>query len=201
MEDNDFADAVTGPCFASGNVFGTKPSSNLLNRIYFCDAGCRPNPGEQLPIAWDGSRFLKTYPRKGTNHRAVYQALQAIFEDALNRNFRHIAIKLTSKLVFTQMTTGAYCSKTALIPHQKRALLKANMVGSVHLALVDEPLTLGSHHFPTKHDLRNYIASLSWYRGSLTTHQSLVPRGSNTSPSSSTPGSTIGSASVSTHSP
>lgn len=194
-------DAVTGPCLASGSVFGTKISTSLLDQTYFCDAGCRPNPGQQLPIAWDGSVFLKTHPRRGTNHRAVYQALQVIFDDALARNFRHIAIKLTSKLVFIQMTTGAYCSKPGLISHQNRALLKASRVGSIHLALVGEPFTLGSQNFSTKHELRDYVESLSRFRSSSPTNQSFVPRGSNTSPNSSTPGSIIGSASVSTHSP
>ena len=201
MNIDEFDHGVTGPCLASGSVFNTKVTSSLLDRVYFCDAGCRPNPGRQLPIAWDGEDFLKTHSRKGTNHRAIYQALQAIFDDAIFRNFRHIAVKLTSNLVFTQMTTGAYCSNPALIPHQKRALFKANRVGSIHLALVEEPFTLGSHYFPTRHDLRDYAVSLSRYRGSSPTNQSFVPRGSNTSPSSSTPGSIIGKASVSTHSP
>jgi len=152
-----------GTCRASGIVRGTTTSGAPLDRIYFCDAGCRPNPGTQLPIAWSGSQFLRTFARKGTNHLAVYSALELIFRNALAANHRNIAICLTSPMVFEQLRSGGHCEERTLKRLLNRALLHANMVGSVHLALVEAPFHLGAGSFETKQDLRDHAATLFGY--------------------------------------
>lgn len=83
---------------------------------YLCDAGFRPNPGFHLPVIWDGEAFLETEPVEGTNHRASYHAVKGAFEDADRRQAARIELRLTSDLVFRQLSTGEYCRNLDLRP-------------------------------------------------------------------------------------
>lgn len=126
-------------------------------RTYLCDAGCRPNPGSHLPVVWDGEKFVKTVPVEGTNHRASYHAVQAALKDAGKRKADRIELRVTSDLVFRQLTTGGYCRNVDLEQLRDLALTLADRVSPVRLVRVEEPFVLGGAIFATRDRLRDHM--------------------------------------------
>lgn len=84
-------------------MVGSAPFSGNAQAAYFCDAGCRPNPGTHLLIVWDGTQFLPIDPSEGTNHRAAYQAVLRALHEAADVGASTVEIRLTSDLVFRQL--------------------------------------------------------------------------------------------------
>lgn len=126
-------------------------------RTYLCDAGCRPNPGTHLPVVWDGENFLETAPVEGTNHRASYHAVQAALKDADERRAERIELRVTSVLVFRQLTTGGYCRNGDLEQLRDLTLTLADRVSPIRMVLVKEPFILGGLVFETRDRLRDHV--------------------------------------------
>lgn len=124
---------------------------------YLCDAGCRPNPGTHLPVVWDGSRFLTAEEVDGTNHRAAYHAVQVALRDAAACGARGVEIRLTSDLVYRQLSTGGYCRSADLADLRDLTLTLADAVVPIRLLLVKQPFTLGGMVFRTRRQLRDHV--------------------------------------------
>ena len=138
-------------------LVGRPTFSGPPNLIYLCDAGCRPNPGSHLPVVWDGQKFLNSTPVKGTNHQASYQAIQIALEDAHQREATNIELRLTSDLVFRQLSTGGYCRTLELVQLRDLMLTLADRVLPVRMVRVDQPFTLEGKIFATRRNLRENV--------------------------------------------
>lgn len=158
-------EAGTAKGEASG-LWNGVPFPVAADAIYLCDAGCRPNPGVHLPLVWNGEVFLDISPETGTNHTAAYQSVLAALDDAKTRGIKAVELRLTSPLVFTQLSTGMFCRNKTLDARRVSVEALANSVGSVRLVLVGEPFNLGQLVFATKRALRNYHRQ--WQKGHLT---------------------------------
>jgi len=142
-------------CDASG-LWNEVPFSGPAGMVYLCDAGCRPNPGVHLPLVWNGEVFLDISPETGTNHTAAYQSVLAALDDAKTRGINAVELRLTSPLVFMQLSTGMFCRNKTLDARRVSVEALAHSVGPVRLVLVDKPFKLGQLAFATKRALRNY---------------------------------------------
>ncbi len=162
MNNDDSPGNVRGPAVA---MTGRPIFSGRPNLVYLCDAGCRPNPGWHLPVVWDGKKFLTSVPVEGTNHRASYQAVKTALEDAGSRQATHIELRLTSDLVYRQLTTGGYCRNVDLEQLRDLTFTLADRITPVRLVLTEEPFALGNVVFKTRARLRDHVLGLS--RGSL----------------------------------
>ena len=134
--------------------------SGAPNQIYLCDAGCRPNPGSHLPVVWDGNSFLDTYPVTGTNHRAVYESVQTALKAAATKKITHVELRLTSDLVYRQLSTGGYCRNPELGFLCDFVFDDVERASPVRLVLVTEPFTLGGQDFRTRKQLRDHVLAL-----------------------------------------
>lgn len=133
--------------------------SGSPGRVYLCDAGCRPNPGSHLPVIWDGNAFLDTKQVVGTNHRASYQAVKGALVNAEGNGVTHVELRLTSDLVYRQLSTGSFCRNPELASLRDALFDFANKVSPVRLVLVREPFRLDGQDFPTRKKLRDYVLS------------------------------------------
>lgn len=124
---------------------------------YLCDAGCRPNPGTHLPVVWHGASFLPTDEIDGTNHRAAYHAVRIALKDAAERGARDVEIRMTSDLVYRQLSTGGYCRNADLGDLRNLTLSLADAVVPIRLVLVDQPFMLGGIEFSTRSQLRDHV--------------------------------------------
>lgn len=139
---------------------GRPDFSGVPEQAYLSDAGCRPNPGSHLPVVWDGNSFLDTYPVTGTNHRAVYQAVQTALKAAATEKITHVELRLTSDLVYRQLSTGGYCRNPGLGVLRDSVFYDVERVAPVRLVLVTEPFTLGGQNFKTRKQLRDHVLAL-----------------------------------------
>ncbi|GMN14869.1 hypothetical protein MTsPCn7_26490 [Altererythrobacter sp. MTPC7] len=148
------------PAGAPVGLANQTPFSGPPDLTYLCDAGCRPNPGKHLPVVWDGACFLPMMPIEGTNHQACYQAILQALRDAGRRGALRVELRLTSDLVFRQLSTGRYCRNRKLEDLRDLCLVLASRTGDVRLVRVTEPFGLGARHFQTRHDLRDHVLGL-----------------------------------------
>lgn len=132
----------------------------LPSQIFLCDAGCRPNPGSHLPVVWDGSSFLDIHSVTGTNHRAAYQAVRTALRVAGTNKITHVELRLTSDLVYRQLSTGSYCRNPELGFLRDFVFDHGERVSPVRLVLVTEPFTLGGQNFRTRKQLRDHVLAL-----------------------------------------
>ncbi|OBX18956.1 hypothetical protein A9995_10500 [Erythrobacter sp. QSSC1-22B] len=108
-------------------------------------------------MVWDGQKFLKTYPYQGTNHRASYQAVKIALEDAYVRKVTHVELRLTSDLIYRQITTGGYCKNLDLKHLRDQAFTLADRITPIRLILIEQPFRLGGRAFETRARLRDYV--------------------------------------------
>ncbi len=151
---SDSMGASSGPPVA---MKGRPLLTGAPKAVYLCDAGCRPNPGTHLPVVWDGSKFLPADEVDGTNHRAAHNAVQIALRDAAARGARGVEIRLTSDLVFRQLSTGGYCRNADLGDLRDLTFTLADAVAPIRLLLVEQPFTLGGTVFRTRRRLRDHV--------------------------------------------
>lgn len=126
--------AVSRSVFRQADNFLTLPTfTGPAKATYFCDAGCRPNPGRHLPVVWNGVRFLPYGRRKGTNHTAAYHAVELALEDAIREGRTHVELYLTSPLVHMQLVTRAFCRNPRLARLREKVASLAEQVAPVRL--------------------------------------------------------------------
>lgn len=141
-------------------IAGRPTFSGRVRLVYFCDAGCRPNPGSHLPVVWDGKVFLDAPRVEGTNHRASYQSVEVALDDAARQGAQHIEVQLTSRLVFLQLTTGGYCRDIDLKGLRDLIFMLADRVSPIRTVLVEEPFPLGRRVFSSRNELRDHVATV-----------------------------------------
>ncbi len=141
-------------------IAGRPTFSGAARLVYFCDAGCRPNPGPHLPVIWDGQVFLDAPRVEGTNHRASYHSVKVALDDAARHGATHVEVQLTSRLVFLQLSTGGYCRDIDLKNLRDLIFTLADRVSPIRIVLVTEPFLLGSRVFPSRRELRDHVEAI-----------------------------------------
>lgn len=151
------ADSMGRPRGRPVAMSGRPTFAGAPGATYLCDAGCRPNPGTHLPVVWDGSKFLPADEIDGTNHRAAYHAVKIALRHAAARGARGIEFRLTSDLVYRQLSTGGYCRNADLRDLRDLTFTLADTVAPIRLVLVEQPFTLGGRVFRTRGRLRDHV--------------------------------------------
>ena len=151
------ADSMGRPRGRPVAMSGRPTFAGMPEATYLCDAGCRPNPGTHLPVVWDGSDFLPAGKVVGTNHRAAYHAVEIALRDAASRDAREVEIRLTSDLVYRQLSTGGYCRNADLRDLRDLTFALVDAVAPTRLVLVEQPFTLGGTVFRTRRQVRDHV--------------------------------------------
>lgn len=149
--------------------FGTMIASQQQNRLslrapsqplamdLLCDGGCRPNPGVSQPLVHDGSRFLPVPARPaGTNHQAVYDAVDYGLQHAIQIGATDLNVYLLSRLVWGQLTNNH--GVVRLMGRRNATLALSGKISKVTWILIAPPLTIGSAAAASARALRRLAA-------------------------------------------
>jgi len=124
---------------AQRSIFPSAKTSKFLDLL--CDGGSRPNPGTALPLVADDGGFLPVPPtHPGTNHQAIYDAVDHALDHALHIGVSDLTIELVSQLVWGHLTGNGGCKRLA--GRRDFALTKAESFASVTWKLVKPPFVV-----------------------------------------------------------
>ena len=140
---------------------GKRPAPRGKSIHFYCDGGCTPNPGRSEPVVHDGIRFHRVRPRfgRGTNNRAVYDAVEYVLREAIRLTANHVTIELASELAFRQLSTGRYCRNATLTSRRDLCLTLADRIPEVQWILSAPPYILGTVKFTTARRIRQVAKS------------------------------------------
>ena len=122
-----------------------------------CDGGSRPNPGTAHPLVAHATGFLPVSPTNpGTNHQAVYDAVDFALKHAITVGAEEAIIELVSRLVWGQLTGNGGCR--VLIPRQALSLANASRIPIVTWKLVEPPFLVAGKVLSSTRALRQHAA-------------------------------------------
>lgn len=131
----------------------TTPAAGVVAIDLLCDGGSRPNPGTSRPLVHDGSTFLPVpIRRRGTNHGAVYDAVDLALGHASKVGATDVTITLLSKLVWGHLTGNEGCKR--LVSRRDHAVTVASKFSRVTWILVVPPIAIRNISIHTPHALR-----------------------------------------------